>query len=68
MIDVVKVGNRHKSSIDLHPLAKNRVRVRIISHLNHHLVFEIIVSNKVCVIYDNTFGFDECQPVVDVRH
>ena len=68
MINVVKVGNRHKSSIDFHPFAKNRVRVRIISHLNHHLVFKVIVSNKVCVNYGNTFGFDEFQPVVDVRH
>ena len=66
MIDVVKVGHKHKSSIDLHPSAKNRVRVWIISHLNHHLVFKTIVSNKVCVNNISTFGFDEFQPVVDV--
>ena len=66
MIYVIKVRHNHQSSIDLQLAVKDRIGTKIISHLNHHLVFELFVSNKMSFDDHDTFGLDLSQPVVDV--
>ena len=66
MVYVIKIRNNHQSSIDHQLAVEVRVGTRIVSYLNHHLVFELFVSNKMSVDDHNTFGLDLSQPVVDV--
>ena len=65
MIYVIKVRH-NQSSIDHQLAVKDRIGTRIFFHLNHHLVFELFVSNKMSFDDHDTFGLDLSQPIVDV--
>ena len=66
MVYVIKIRNNYQSSIDYQLDVEVRVGARVISYLNHHLVFKLFVSNKMSFDDHDTFGLDLSQPVVDV--